>query len=164
MPTDSPETPAPTPEDDKPSLRAKRISTKRAEKETKEALPLPGDLDIIWSHADLEASSSKSLPPEELLQDCLNNLLIALHPKTQHRATYATGAGPPFEPTLALYCPIEGGDYIVDLTVRELARRSGADVVELDACELAAGEMGIFGKGEHQALFLFCNFVHRLPS
>ncbi|KZT44070.1 AAA-domain-containing protein [Sistotremastrum suecicum HHB10207 ss-3] len=146
VPTDSPDPPPNPPEDDKPSLRAKRISTKRAEKETKESLPLPRDLDIVWSHADLESSSSTSLPPEELIQDCLNNLLIALHPKTQHRATYATGAGPPIEPTLGLYCPIEGGDYIVDLTVRELARRSGADVVVLDACELAAGEMGIFGK------------------
>ena len=41
---------------------------------------------------------------------------IALHPQTQHRAKYGS---------LALYCPIEGGDYVVDETVKELVRRAG---------------------------------------
>jgi hypothetical protein len=37
---------------------------------------------------------------------------------------------------------------VVDETVRELARRTGAEVVILDSVQLAAGEWGHFGKGE----------------
>ncbi|TFY81767.1 hypothetical protein EWM64_g2244 [Hericium alpestre] len=66
--------------------------------------------------------------------------------RTQNKAAYKTPAGPPEEPTLALYCPIEGGDYIIDHTVRELARQTGSDVVVLDAIQLAAGEWGHFGE------------------
>lgn len=88
------------------------------------------------------------LPPPELFTDILNKLLITLHPHTQHRATYSSAIGSPVEPTLALYCPIEGGDYILDATIWELARRTGSDVVVLDAVQLAAGEWGMFGKGE----------------
>ena len=51
------------------------------------------------------------------------------------------------EPTLALYCPIEGGDYVVDETVKELARSVGGDVVVLDCVQLAAGSVGRFGPG-----------------
>ena len=59
----------------------------------------------------------------------ITNLHIALHPHTQHRAAYVTTAtGPPIQPTLALYCPVEGGEYVVDETVRKLARRTGAEV------------------------------------
>ena len=58
------------------------------------------------------------------------------------------------EPALALYCPIEGGDYVLDETVREMARRTGADVVVLDAVQLAAGECGHFGKGA--SVLRFC--------
>lgn len=87
------------------------------------------------------------MPPPEILEEALNNLHITLHPQTQNRAVYASPQGPPTEPTLALYCPIEGGDYVVDATVRELARRTGSEVVVLDAVQLAAGEWGDFGKG-----------------
>jgi hypothetical protein len=37
---------------------------------------------------------------------------------------------------------------VIDETVRELARRTGAEVVILDSVQLAAGEWGHFGKGE----------------
>jgi hypothetical protein len=82
-----------------------------------------------------------------VFEEVLNNVYISLHPQTQHKATYTTQSGPPVEPTLALYCPIEGGDYVVDDTVRELARRTGSDVVVLDAVHMAAGEWGHFGRG-----------------
>jgi hypothetical protein len=42
---------------------------------------------------------------------------------------------------------IEGGEYVIDATVRELARRTNAEVLVLDAVHLAAGEWGAFGKG-----------------
>ncbi|KDQ18032.1 hypothetical protein BOTBODRAFT_29345 [Botryobasidium botryosum FD-172 SS1] len=90
---------------------------------------------------------STGLPPPHILNDAVDNLLITLQPQVQHRAAYAPAPGSSLiEPTLALYCPIEGGDYIVDETVKELARRVGADVVVLDSVQLAAGEWGKLGK------------------
>ncbi|KAI0093960.1 hypothetical protein BDY19DRAFT_919833 [Irpex rosettiformis] len=126
---------------------------------------LPLGLDVLWLPDDLPvipASFSSSdppteatppnshshsvLPPPEIFQEVLTNFLLTLHPQTQHKAAYASSTSGPVEPTLALYCPIEGGDYIIDDTVRELGRRTGAEVVVLDAVQLAAGECGQFGK------------------
>ena len=50
-------------------------------------------------------------------------------------------------PEISEHQLIEGGDYIIDQTVQELARRTDSDVVVLDAVQLAAGEWGAFGKG-----------------
>lgn len=135
-----------------PEQPATRTRTTRAGKEpTKEAEttpPLPNGLDILWTAESLaEEPPTASHPPPEIYDEALNNLWLTLHPQTQHRAAYSNSNGPPVEPTLALYCPIEGGDYIVDATVRELARQTESDVVVLDAVQLAAGECGQFGKG-----------------
>ncbi|CUA74937.1 Protein MSP1 [Rhizoctonia solani] len=81
-----------------------------------------------------------------MLQDALAQLLVTLQPQTQYRAAYSTGGLPLVEPTLALYCPIEGGDYVIDDTVKELASRVNGDVIVIDAAQLAAGEYGSFGK------------------
>ena len=43
---------------------------------------------------------------------------------------------------------MEGGEYVLDETVRELAWRTGAEVLVIDAVQLAAGEWGHFGKGK----------------
>jgi len=43
---------------------------------------------------------------------------------------------------------VEGGEYVLDETVRELARRTGAEVLVIDAVQLAAGEWDHFGKGK----------------
>ncbi|KAI8998531.1 AAA-domain-containing protein [Trametes punicea] len=137
------------PEDleDKPKRRTRLSSVKEAD-----SVPLPPDLNILWSPDDGPVGSphstvqSTTLPPPEIFNEVLHNLHIVLHPQTQHRATYSTNGLPLVEPTLALYCPIEGGDYILDATVREMARQTGADVVVLDAVQLAAGECGHFGK------------------
>ncbi|KAF8628317.1 hypothetical protein AX15_003864 [Amanita polypyramis BW_CC] len=139
--------PADEPDDaEKPKLRRTRVSAPP----TKDADPieLPDGLHILWSteHDLLPDSHADALPPPELLEDSLNNLQITLHPYTQHRATYSTPLGSPIEPTLGLYCPIEGGDYVIDATVRELAFRTGAEVLVLDSVQLAAGEWGQFGK------------------
>lgn len=139
----SPETPAEE-EPDKPKLRRTKVSVTVSPKDT---IQLPEELDIIWT-AETEPPDPHSLPPPEIFEDALNNLLITLHPQTQHRATYASPLGPLTEPTLGLYCPIEGGEYIIDATVRELARRTGAEVLVLDAVQLAAGEWGHFGSGK----------------
>ncbi|KAI0273698.1 hypothetical protein BC834DRAFT_223103 [Gloeopeniophorella convolvens] len=103
---------------------------------------------FFWSSESLsesETASESSLPPPEILDEALSHLYLSLHPQAQNRATFATADGPPVEPTLALYCPIEGGEYVIDDTVRELARRTGSDVVVLDAAHIAAGEWGHFG-------------------
>ncbi|KIM80757.1 hypothetical protein PILCRDRAFT_72515 [Piloderma croceum F 1598] len=129
------------PEPDKP---------KRRSKASKDLDPpqLPTGLDILWSSETdhPRTNSTHSLPPPEILEEALNNLHITLHPQTQHRACYPSASLAQLEPTLALYCPIEGGEYIIDETVRELARRTGSEVVVLDAVQLAAGEWGHFGK------------------
>ena len=143
---DPPSEDAEKPEPDKP---------KRRSKASKDLDPpqLPPGLHILWSpEADhLHTNSTHSLPPPEIFEEALNNLHITLHPQTQHRACYPSASLAQLEPTLALYCPIEGGEYIIDETVRELARRTGSEVVVLDAVQLAAGEWGHFGKGESHA-------------
>ncbi|KAI0636854.1 hypothetical protein C8Q77DRAFT_1094926 [Trametes polyzona] len=141
----------PTPEDveEKPKRRT-RVSSVAAKEP--DSVNLPTGLDILWTpegdpnEPPSPAAQSTTLPPPEIFNEVLHNLHIVLHPQTQHRAAYSSGGSPIVEPTLALYCPIEGGDYILDATVREMARRTGADVVVLDAVQLAAGECGHFGK------------------
>ncbi|TDL27343.1 AAA-domain-containing protein [Rickenella mellea] len=135
---------------EKPKRRTK--STKTASETqgsephpSKDSQPLPDGLNILWTPSP-SSQSSDALPPPEIFQEALNNFLVSLHPQTQHRATYASSNSMTVEPTLGLYCPIEGGDYVIDETVQELARRTGADVVVLDAVQLAAGEWGKFGK------------------
>ncbi|KAG9226382.1 hypothetical protein CCMSSC00406_0003261 [Pleurotus cornucopiae] len=147
-PPDAPENEgAPSEDSEKPRVRRTRL-TLTVSKDA-ETLQLPEDLDILWapeSEPPERATSDLSvLPPDDIFDDALHNLHIALHPQTQHKATYATGSAAT-EPTLALCCPIEGGEYIIDATVRELGRRTGAEVIELDAVQLAAGEWGHFGK------------------
>ncbi|KAH8117324.1 AAA-domain-containing protein [Phellopilus nigrolimitatus] len=137
---------------------------KVAESESDALLPLPPGLDILWTPDIMDPASPSALPPPELFQEVLTDLLITLHPQSQHRGTYPSPTGPPVEPTLALYCPFEGGDYIIDETVRELARRTDSDVVVLDAVQLAAGEWGSFGKAA-TALQLPQNPLHfRAPA
>lgn len=115
--------------------------------------------EILWQPNDPPPPASPPFPSGEdpfdaglpepwLLQDAYEALLLALHPQTQHRATYSTGNGLSAEPALGFYCPIEGGDYVIDATVRNLAQRAKADVVVIDAVELSAGEHGMYGKGE----------------
>ncbi|KAI0780811.1 AAA-domain-containing protein [Trametes elegans] len=135
--------------EEKPKRRTTRLT---AAKEAADSVSLPANLNILWTPEDdhTEAQSptghSTTVPPPEIFNEVLHNLHIVLHPQTQHRATYSPDGSPLVEPTLALYCPIEGGDYILDATVRQMARQTGADVVVLDAVQLAAGECGHFGK------------------
>lgn len=130
---------------EKPKRRTRASATSK----DSDSPQLPAGLDILWAPEPFTSDNqSHSLPPQEILEEALNNLHIALHPQTQHRACYPSPGGPPAEPTLALYCPIEGGEYVIDETVRELARKTGSEVVVLDSVQLAAGEWGHFGKGK----------------
>ncbi|TBU35857.1 AAA-domain-containing protein [Dichomitus squalens] len=149
--TEPPPNAAEPPPSEDPEEKPKRRTRVSAAKETVDSVPLPSGLDILWTPgAAPEGSSPPShsslLPPPEVFNEALHNLHIALHPQTQHRATYSSGKGPLVEPTLALYTPIEGGNLYLDEMVREMARQTNADVVVLDAVQLAAGECGQFGK------------------
>jgi hypothetical protein len=141
------------PEDAEKAETEKPKRRTRASTASKDSDPpqLPPGLDILWAPEPdrSDVNSSQSLPPPEIFEEALNNLHITLHPQTQHRACYPSASSPPLEPTFALYCPIEGGEYVIDETVLELAKRTGSEVVVLDAVQLAAGEWGHFGKGEY---------------
>ncbi|KAF8831434.1 hypothetical protein HHX47_DHR1000411 [Lentinula edodes] len=136
--------------DDLDKLKGKRriVSSSSTSKE-RETVEIPEGLHILWNPDELpsEPLNPGSVPPPEILEEVLHNLLATLHPHTQHRAAYPPPLAQSEEPTLALYCPIEGGDYIIDSTVVELARRTGSEVLVLDAVQLAAGEWGYFGPG-----------------
>jgi hypothetical protein len=131
-----------------PSREPTAPNGKNAPESTAPALQVSNEQDFFWSYQSLSESEPSTLPPPEVFEEVLNNVHISLHPQTQHKAAFPSPTGPPIEPTVALYCPIEGGNYIIDDTVRELARRTGSDVVVLDSVHMAAGEWGHFGQGE----------------
>lgn len=145
-----------TNEEDKPRARRAKLAPPLS-KDT-EPVEIPQGLDILWNPADEPHDPNDpqtALPPADVFDEALHHLHITLHPQTQHRAAYPSTSGPPVEPTFGLYCPIEGGDYIIDATVRELARRTNAEVLVIDAVQLAAGEWGQFGKGIYFAFNSF---------
>jgi hypothetical protein len=159
LPPDGPESPeAPVPPTEEPDLKTRRRASPVSTSYKDFSLPLPSDLDILWKPGDVEnldaEAHATALPPPELLEEALNNLHIAMHPQTQHRATYPGTSEPISEPTLALCCPIEGGEYIIDATVRELAHRTGSEVIVVDAVQLSAGEWGHFSSGMSKQLNL----------
>ncbi|KAI9466274.1 hypothetical protein BJY52DRAFT_1143281 [Lactarius psammicola] len=131
---------------DPPSKERASSNSKNEPSISSPALQVPVEQSFLWTHQSLPEPEPSTLPPPEVFEEVLNNVHLALHPQAQHKATYSTPSGPPIEPTLALYCLIEGGDYVIDDTVRELARRTGSDVVVLDAVHVAAGEWGHFGQ------------------
>ncbi|CUA67679.1 Peroxisome biogenesis factor 1 [Rhizoctonia solani] len=61
---------------------------------------------------------------------------MVLDPEIQNRAARSTKGKSISEPTLILYCPIEGGQYVVDATVQALAEKFGADIQVLDLTRL----------------------------
>jgi len=149
-----PADPSPPEEPEKPTRRTRvspTTSTASPSSQPEEAFRLPDDLNILWlpddGQRETDFLNNDALPAPELFEEALTNLHITLHPHTQHRAAYVSSSGPPLEPTFALYCPIEGGDYVIDATVKELAHRTGSEVLVIDAVQLAAGECGHFGKG-----------------
>jgi hypothetical protein len=129
---------------------------KNAPDDTAPTLQVSNEQDFFWSYQSLSESEPSTLPPPEVFKEVLNNVLISLHPQTQHKSVSPTPSGQPIEPTVALYCPIEGGNYVIDDTVRELARRTGSDVVVLDSKHMAAGEWGHFGQGESRSPLETC--------
>ncbi|KAF8343940.1 uncharacterized protein EI90DRAFT_3027608 [Cantharellus anzutake] len=147
--------------------RSKRKLTRSSKvpSETPDSPLLPNGVDHGTSDpsGSFEQSGAVGLPPPWLLQEAYENLLLTLHPQIQHRAAYSSGDGGSVEPTLSLYCPIEGGEYVIDATVREIASRARADVVVIDALDLAAGEHGKYGKSASIINF-HSNPLHHSPT
>lgn len=140
---------------EEPEKSSKTRRTRLASSKEGEGLEFPEGLEDTISYVSTESiqGTHGGLPPPEIFEEALDNLMIALHPQNQHRAIHpSNGSARPVEPTLGLYCPIEGGDYVIDLTVQELAFQTGAEVLVLDGAQLAAEEWGVFGKG----MFTLC--------
>ena len=151
--TSSPKSPEdnPSPPTQRPNPPSKEPTPPNEKNAPDTTAPTPqvlNEQNFFWSYKSLSESEPSTLPPPEVFEEVLNNVHISLHQQTQHKAAFSTPSSPSVEPTVALYCPIEGGSYIIDDTVRELARRTGSDVVVLDAVHMAAGEWGHFGDGE----------------
>ncbi|KAG9078785.1 hypothetical protein FS749_009149 [Ceratobasidium sp. UAMH 11750] len=103
-------------------------------------------MNSMWNLDTLPGTDSGALPPPRHFDDMLADLRITFLPKTQRKAVHVADGVRVVEPTLALYCPIEGGEYVIDLTVKELAQKAGAEVQVVDMAQVAAGEWGSFGK------------------
>ncbi|KAG8722348.1 hypothetical protein FRC09_006387 [Ceratobasidium sp. 395] len=103
-------------------------------------------LESMWNSEALSNTDSTALPPPRHFDDTLSQLRITFLPKTQHQAVHVIDKSLLVEPTLALFCPIEGGEYVVDVTVKELAQKTDAEVQVIDMAHVAAGEWGNFGK------------------
>ncbi|KAJ7721375.1 hypothetical protein B0H16DRAFT_1602728 [Mycena metata] len=58
----------------------------------------------------------------------------------------------PEEPSICLFTPYEGCHDIIDSMIQSVANQLNADVVVLDALELALGEFGALGKGIGRAI------------
>ena len=159
---DSPEasnTTVPVEETEKPSIKIRRTRGGLSSRDSKDSDVIEFreglDSEILFAPSQSLAGTLHSvLPPPEILEEALDKLLITLHPQNQARAMLSpSSSSHPIEPTLAFYCPIEGGDNHIDYTVHELALRTGSEVLVLDAVQLAAGEWGIFGKGMYRGYF-----------
>jgi hypothetical protein len=61
----------------------------------------------------------------------------------------------PEEPSICLFTPYEGCHEIIDSMIQSVANQLNADVVVLDALELALGEFGVLGTGTNH----YCNII-----
>ncbi|KAF8676821.1 AAA protein [Rhizoctonia solani] len=74
------------------------------------------------------------LPSESLIADAHTRLSLIFNSFVgQHRVSGSQGTN---GLALVLYCPLEGGEYVIDATVHELAQRSGATVTTIDLAQL----------------------------
>ncbi|KAJ2924745.1 hypothetical protein H1R20_g12360, partial [Candolleomyces eurysporus] len=81
------------------------------------------------------------------VQSELNSLTaLAFSKAEKSRSTPESVSDVPSEKCLVLSCPTKEGAHIIDAAVRHVANKQGADVVVLDALELAAGKLGLLGK------------------
>ncbi|KAG8930208.1 hypothetical protein FRC02_004510 [Tulasnella sp. 418] len=138
-------------------LSLKRISARQATHDSDPAIAashlVPDVVSRAFSNTASEPGASSgndapelppnldALPPPQILEDIRVKVRMSFHPATQSKALSVDGK----EPTVALYCPIEGGSYVIDETVRQLANTEGAELEVLDGLQLAGGVHGKYG-------------------
>ncbi|KAJ1307083.1 hypothetical protein OPQ81_001202 [Rhizoctonia solani] len=76
-----------------------------------------------------------SLPPTSLIDDAHTQLSLIFTSSAPYRINEPKSGTGVNEPSLILYCPIEGGESIIDAAVHELALRSGATVKTIDMAQ-----------------------------
>lgn len=90
------------------------------------------------------------------VQSTLNSLVaLAFSEAEKPRSAPESVSDVPAEKCLVLSCPTKEGTHIIDAAVRHAASKQGADVLVLDALELAAGKLGSLGKGMLLPTFTF---------
>ncbi|KAE9411593.1 hypothetical protein BT96DRAFT_804317 [Gymnopus androsaceus JB14] len=67
------------------------------------------------------------------------------------------GEDPHPEKAVSLFAPFHGGTAIIDEVVKVVARKVNADVLMLDALDLAAGQHGLLGEGEIKYFVIACS-------
>ncbi|KAJ2914621.1 hypothetical protein MD484_g5811, partial [Candolleomyces efflorescens] len=83
----------------------------------------------------------------ESLKSEINSLAALAFSKAEKpRFASETVSNAPSERCLVLSCPTKEGTHILDVAVRHIANKQRADVVVLDALELAAGRLGLLGQ------------------
>ncbi|ELU39244.1 hypothetical protein AG1IA_06726 [Rhizoctonia solani AG-1 IA] len=86
------------------------------------------------------------LPSESLIADAHTRLSLIFNSFVgQHRVSGSQGTN---GLALVLYCPLEGGEYVIDATVHELAQRSEATVTTIDLAQLINEKPRSFWEGE----------------
>ncbi|KAJ2930112.1 hypothetical protein H1R20_g6979, partial [Candolleomyces eurysporus] len=81
------------------------------------------------------------------VQSKLSSLVALAFSKAEKpRSASVSVSDVPSERCLVLSCPTIEGTHIIDAAVRHVANKQGADVLVLDALELAAGKLGSIGK------------------
>ncbi|CAE7145173.1 unnamed protein product [Rhizoctonia solani] len=77
-----------------------------------------------------------NLPPDSLIGDAHTRLSLIFQSYASPRMNEAKCRNDANDPSLLLYCPIEGGEGVIDATVKELALRTCASVKTIDILQL----------------------------
>ncbi|EUC55976.1 AAA family ATPase [Rhizoctonia solani AG-3 Rhs1AP] len=97
-------------------------------------------LEGLWNPQVLKEHDSSCLPPKLMLEDIYLQLSVLFSPEMQKNAARCDKGERISEPSLILYCPLEGGEYVVDATVQAMAERFNAEIQMLDLIQLALDE------------------------
>ncbi|KAG8696283.1 hypothetical protein FRC11_000829, partial [Ceratobasidium sp. 423] len=113
-------------------------------------------LEMMWDSNALRDAEDSWLPPQYAVDDALAKLLLTFKSTSVNGPKAIPSVGSPRSKkdtrdsqSLMIYCPLEGGErlkYVIDATVKELARRTGAQTLVIDPAHIAAGKWGSFGE------------------
>jgi hypothetical protein len=105
---------------------------------------------LLWSGSSVAPAES----PHDFQDEMLEEVHAAASLAFSNSAQRASRGSDPKEPAIYLYCPYNNSNAVVDAAVKHLAFRHEADVVVLDASELARGKYGALGTGKFFLAFL----------